>query len=540
MNSAQKNKVNILLVDDRPANLIALAAILDRPEYHLVFAHSGEEALEVLREREFAVILLDVQMPEMDGFECARKARAIPGSKGTPIIFVTALYRETRFVQDAYAMGGVDYLFKPLDTEIVRSKVATFVELYAKNKILRTQQDRMARLVAVQRITTDVLANSTAVDQAVPGVLKEVCKALAWDVGTFWDAEPGQNLLRCKYFWSDPSCPASFISGSVNETFAPGVGLPGRVWLAKRALWSREGLGSAVAFPILVGEKFYGVIEFFCREPQVEDLDLLKISTAVGNQIGQFILRVEALRITQEALRCRDEFISIASHELKAPLTVLRCQAHLNRRRFEKNDPAMTTRETFGKFLESNVIQVERMINLVENMLDITRITHGQLAIVREAVDLGDVVAQVAEGFRDQAESNGSRLILDLGTGVVGNWDRFRLEQIMTNLITNAIKYGGDGKIIEVSVRADAGSALISVKDYGRGIAAESLERIFHRFERAVGRENTNGLGLGLYISLQIAKAHDGDLRVVSELGKGSTFTVELPFEVTQDCALRG
>lgn len=230
----------------------------------------------------------------------------------------------------------------------------------------------------------------------------------------------------------------------------------------------------------------------------------------------------------REALRVRDEFLSIASHELKTPLTSLNLQAQIRRRRLQVGDEAAFSLEKLQKQFESDERQISRIARLVDDMLDITRINTGKLAIVPEPVILDELVRDVAERFREQLRQIGSTLELDIRSPVHGHWDRFRIEQVVANLINNAIKYGA-GKPILVRVESDDRQATLTFQDEGIGIAKEDQGRIFERFERAVSLNEVTGLGLGLYIVKEILEAHGGSIRVESELGKGSRFIVTLP-----------
>lgn len=232
----------------------------------------------------------------------------------------------------------------------------------------------------------------------------------------------------------------------------------------------------------------------------------------------------------QEAIQVRDEFMSIASHELKTPITTLRLQLDLISRRLKQ-----TNDETNLKKLQDGASgaskQVSRLISLIENLLDSTRVTAGKLVLNKEDVDVTDLSRDVVERVHLQAKEVGSEIITDIEENLAGLYDRLRLEQIMLNLLTNAIKYG-DGQIIRFSVKALGETLKIQVADKGVGIGRDELARVFNRYERIENKSNAPGLGLGLYILKQIVEAHGGKVEVESVLGEGSTFTVTLPLNV--------
>ncbi len=224
----------------------------------------------------------------------------------------------------------------------------------------------------------------------------------------------------------------------------------------------------------------------------------------------------------QEAVRVRDEFLSIASHELRTPLTSLELQfSSLQRSSTWADERAQSKLATIGR-------QVDRLTALVESLLDVSRVMAGRFTLELEPVDLGRLLEEVLGRFRAQAAKVGSELVLSLPEGVVGQWDRLRLEQIVTNLLSNALKYG-PGKPIEIGVTADADVVTLRVRDYGMGISPGDQARIFERFERAVSQRHFGGLGLGLWIVRQIVLALGGYISVRSQPGQGSEFMVTLP-----------
>jgi signal transduction histidine kinase len=229
------------------------------------------------------------------------------------------------------------------------------------------------------------------------------------------------------------------------------------------------------------------------------------------------------------ALHAREEFISIASHELKTPITSMQLQMQMLDRKIVKDGVGAIEPASVVKAVTNSVSQLARIDRLVENMLDISRISTARLALRPGPVDLGALAAEVVERFQKQLESARCETRLDLQRGVVGWWDRSRIDQVMTNLLANAIKYAA-GKPIEISVRLnESGRAVLSVRDHGGGIEEAAQARIFGRFERAISYTKISGLGLGLYIVGEILKLHGGTIRVESAPEEGSTFIVELP-----------
>ena len=230
----------------------------------------------------------------------------------------------------------------------------------------------------------------------------------------------------------------------------------------------------------------------------------------------------------EESLRARDEFLSIASHELKTPVTSLKMQLQMTRRGVKVDEGIAPPPAKLAKTLDLSVRQVDRLSALIEDLLDVSRVESGKMTYNFEAVEISALVDEVIERFFEQLQAAKCKLKINLSEKVTITCDRFRVEQVVTNLITNAMKYGA-GSLVEVTVSALESGAVISVTDSGMGIAKEKQAQIFDRFERAISHKNISGLGLGLYISKQIVDAHGGYIELKSELGKGSTFTVELP-----------
>ncbi len=283
---------------------------------------------------------------------------------------------------------------------------------------------------------------------------------------------------------------------------------------------------SALLVPLLHREHLLGVITVFSSRPRMEETQLALVQE-LGRRAGSALENARLFHEAQEAIRMRDEFLSIASHELNTPLTPL--QLHLQRlqRVMADSSGAQVSSEQVSQVVDVAQRQTRRLARLVHDLLDISRIRLGRMELDLMELDLAEVARDVVARTRAELHQTNSVLTLHAGQPVTGQWDRSRLEQVLDNLLTNAIRYG-QGKPVEVTVRAEEGEAWLVVKDRGIGIAPEYLQRIFERFERAASR-NYGGLGLGLYIVRQIVESHGGTISVESEPGRGSTFTVKLP-----------
>jgi signal transduction histidine kinase len=229
-----------------------------------------------------------------------------------------------------------------------------------------------------------------------------------------------------------------------------------------------------------------------------------------------------------EALKLRDDFLSIAGHELKTPLTALHLQVYSLLCMAQERGDAQQ-KETLGRARR----QTARLTALADELLDVARLSAGRLTLQLEECDLSALVHEVLDRSTETVAQARCQLQVDLEPRVMGRWDRFRLEQVMGNLLSNALRYGA-GSPVEVGVSTSRNRARLSVRDYGIGIPPEDQARIFDRFERAVSSRNYGGLGLGLWISRQVVEAHGGVIRVESEPGNGATFIVELP-DLTED-----
>ncbi len=359
------------------------------------------------------------------------------------------------------------------------------------------------------------------------------------------------RLRRLVTFHSDPSRVAA--SERVAALYPPALGAAhglGRV-VATGEAEILSNVTDEILRAIARDEEHYrmirdlGVVSLMCVPLRTRGKTLGAITLASGESGRRFgaedlafaqdlagrasaaIENARLYREAREAVRARDEFLSIASHELKTPLTTLQLQIQgLARRvRGSQGEPAL---EALGSRILTSERQVERLTALINSLLDISRITAGRLDLDLEPVDLAAVARDAAARFREDLARAGCALKIQTDGSCVGEWDRVRLEQVVTNLLSNAAKYGSS-RPIEITVSGDETTAVLSIRDHGIGIPPEHQARIFERFERAVSDRHYGGLGLGLWIVRQIVEALGGSIRVESEAGEGSTFTVMLP-----------
>jgi signal transduction histidine kinase len=514
----------ILIVDDVPANLLAIEAVLQPLGQRLVSARSGEEALKALLDEEFAVILLDVTMPGMDGFETAQIIRDRSKTRSVPIIFLTAAHANDQFVMRAYERGAVDYLTKPFDPEILRAKVGVFVELY----LMRERVTQLAALEARQHEAEGARARLREILMQLPVAMAvtegrdhvvELANRSFGQLGGSGDAvgRPLRDVF-----------PA--LAGETEEL--------DRVYRSGEALTRHEREQLHTDKDGLRSRRFvtYSVQPFRAADGSVVGLivcgsDMTREVLARENERRAQAERERLLGELQLALRSRDDFLMVASHELRTPLTSLQLTASSLVRQMEKAGGQPLPAPLLDERMRTVKRQLDRLEQLINALLDVSRIGAGRLELQLEQVCLVDVVNEVLARMRDEAARQNVTLRLEAPRELPGTWDRSRLDQIVTNLVTNAIKYG-QSKPVDVILSDRDGDAVLRVRDQGIGVAAEQQQRIFDKFERAASQRNYGGLGLGLWITRELVELMRGSVSVESAPGQGATFTVSLPREV--------
>jgi len=281
---------------------------------------------------------------------------------------------------------------------------------------------------------------------------------------------------------------------------------------------------SAMAVPLQFRGKLTGAMSFM-SDHRTYGQDDLRFAEAYARQVSGILENTRLYQQAEEAIRVRDEFVSLASHELRTPLTALRASAEGILRRADKGDGAGA--ESVLRLGRIVARQVEHLDRLSGRLLAASQVV-GHLPLRPQRFDLAASVGEVAQALAVRAAQFGSGIRVEAAAPVFGVWDRGRIDQVVGNLLENAIKFGA-GQLIEVSVAARDGTARICVRDRGIGIAAEHLAVLFQRYQRGVSAQNFGGLGLGLYIVRIIVEAHGGTVRADSRIGEGAVFTVELP-----------
>ena len=371
----------ILIVDDTPENLISLKKVLEKHDFEVDTASSGEEALRKVLRNEYVLIILDVQMPGMDGFEVAEAISGYSKAKETAIIFLSAANTETRFITKGYSSGGLDYITKPVDMSVLLLKVKTFYRIYEQSR------------------------------------------------------------------------------------------------------------------------------------------KLIEIQTAL----------LEEIEYRKQAEYKKDEFISIASHELKTPLTSVKGYVQLLERSIDKGDV-----DTVKKHLHKAQTQLEKLNNLIADLLDISKIESGKLKFNKQNFPIGDLLRNIVEVMAQSFPEYKITVNGNASNCVYG--DEMRIEQVIINFLTNAIKYSPGTSEVMINVREENEQIYVGVRDYGIGIAPEQQKNLFEKFYRV---EETalhfQGLGIGLYISAEIIRRHGGKVGVESTIGKGSEFYFEIPLNAPSE-----
>ncbi|MGZ3688087.1 MAG: ATP-binding protein [Bdellovibrionota bacterium] len=509
--------IRILCVDDQASNLMALEAIFLDMDYRLVCVGSGKEALDALNSQEFAVILMDVQMPVLDGFQTAKRIRALERLRTTPIIFLTANYPSEEDSAQGYEAGAVDYLIKPINMGALRAKVGVFAELYRKKVEIQAQAERLRRIEQFEqeRQLEEVRRASEIKYQNLVEGIRE---------GIVWTADPTTFRLTFLSRHAEKLTGYS-IERCLSEPEFWRVFLP-----PEDQTWVFEAFAG-----IFSGNNRYGIDHQFIKasgERMWFHTEVHLDHSQGKPELQGLSVDVTHLKKTEAALReavaIRDEFLSIASHELKTPITPLQLQMQSFIRLIETKRLGSVDPERLKAMIEVSDAQVGRLSRLIGQLLNVSQIREGRLAIECADMRLSDLVKEVLEQCRHEVEASECTVRLDLDESVEGHWDRHRIEQVLVNLLTNSTRYAA-GTVIEILVRQERDRAILAVRDRGMGVDPVDHARIFERFERGVSSKNFGGMGLGLYVARQIVELHGGTISIESKIGSGATFTVRLP-----------
>jgi PAS domain S-box-containing protein len=326
--------------------------------------------------------------------------------------------------------------------------------------------------------------------------------------------------------------PASVLRTGASELYT-GIdaslfdGRPAEQAAALRGL----GFHAMLIVPIRAKDRILGVMTLIAAESRrrYDEADVA-LAEELGRRAGIAIDNAWLYEKARLAIKGRDDFLSVASHELRTPLTSLELHLSALENAAKRDRLAQLGPEKVAHRLGKAHEQVGRLTALIEELLDVSRIQGGHLELRRESFELSALAREVAERFELEAERAGSEVVVRAPGPLEGRWDRSRLDQVITNLLSNALKYGA-GRPVELAIEAKAGLAVLSVTDHGIGISDEDQARIFDRFERTEAARNFGGLGLGLWIVRRICEAHGGRASVASRIGSGASFSLELPLE---------
>ena len=577
-----EEKINILLVDDSRSNLLALEAILQAPDRNLIRAVSGDDALRFLLDSEVAVILMDVYMPGIDGLQTAELIRGRERSRDVPIIFLTAATTGQRHLTRGYSLGAVDYIVKPVEPEILRSKVAVFVDLFKKTREIKRQAQLLheknlqledANLARLNMLIA--LGQELTAERGPEQVLKKFCKAARQIVAAEYAAVgllDTRNTTLRYFFDCGPNSEGGANAPTVSEDLLNAllknrrplrlndpdeIGFRataevGRVqsFLGAPIPLSTKGLGWVYLINRIGADGFNEADERLAEtlatqvaiayenaalyaEAQTHASEL-RFEVAVRKQAeeerAELLTREQAARAEAEAAnRIKDEFLSTLSHELRTPLTAILGWSELIRRSGFDNTVLTRALETIERNARSQS-------KLIDDLLDVSRIITGKIRIHLRPVEIQTVVNIALEGVRPALEAKEIQVETDFDSAnclVLG--DGNRLQQVFWNLLNNAVKFTPSGGHVKVAVQKSGSEVQVVVTDSGIGVESEFIPYVFERFRQADGSTTRThgGLGLGLAIVRHLVELHVGRVEARSEgRNRGATFTVTLPLAV--------
>ena len=573
-------KINILMVDDSATNLLALEAILQAPDRNLVSASSGEDALRYLLTNEVAVILMDVYMPGLDCLETAELIRGRDKSRNIPIIFLTADSTGGRHLSRGYSLGAVDYIVKPIEPDILRSKVAVFVELFKKTQEVKQQAELLreknlelenANLARLNMLIE--LGQELASERDPYRVLESFCKSARQII----DAEESAvgvlngNSDSLRYFFRcsavEQNGSGNGISRVIKKALDQVISQKGTVrlnesdQLLQDDVTTSATIRSFLGAPIFSAARVCGWVymlnksnagEFSEADERLAATLATQVAIAYENatlytdaqlhatklqleiaerkqaevQRAEMLVREQAARAeAEQANRTKDEFLATLSHELRTPLTAILGWSHLVRT--GKLEPVQLARA-----LETIERNARSQSQLIDDLLDVSRIITGKLQIEPRAVDLGSIIEGAVEAVRPSFEAKSIKVKTTIEPEAVVMGDANRLQQVFWNLLSNAVKFTPESGMVRIEAKRIPPVVRVSVSDTGIGIKPEFLPFIFDRFRQADGSTTRvhGGLGLGLSIVKHLVQMHNGRVQVHSDgQNQGAVFSVEFP-----------
>jgi len=518
--SSVEPRIKILLVDDTPENLVSLEAALSGLGEQLVMANSGKEALRYLLEDDFAAILLDVRMPEMDGFETAELIRSRPRSRQIPILFLTG-YRNEEHLFRGYDLGAVDFLFKPIVPEVLRSKVAVFVELSRGNAKLQEQADAL-------RTQADVLQKAEqkfrSLLEAAPDAMV-VCREDGGIVMVNSQTEilfhcQRDNLISRNIRTLVPAWQYRFPPGWDDSFGAPNVQPVERGIELQVLPDGSDPFQAEFSFSPLHTEDG-AVVTCSIRDISERKKTEERIRELNANLEARVLERTDALMRSNEELQ---QFAYVASHDLQEPLRTVSIYAQLLAKRYRGQFTG-----DGDQFIRFIVEGSQRMENLIHDLLDFSRVdARGSDFFTR--VNCDEALNDAIHSLHSLIEESGTVLTRGPLPWVTG--DRVQLARLFQNLLVNSIKYRtAETPRVHVAAHREPGDWRFSVRDNGIGIDPQYAEKIFGIFRCLQPRDKASGSGMGLAICRKIVTRHEGRIWVESDLGKGAAFNFTLPAE---------
>lgn len=506
------------------------------------------EASEALRKAQIAF-----RNENTRSFESTYRQRHFPlitavllGLTASLAILIVSLYSNRRIrrsiknllhATDEIADGNLRYRAPVMEHDEIGKLTFAVNEMVER---LELGQDRTIRLQSLTAAFSEALSR----DAVANVVMRQGLPALGADAGAVVTlSSDGKTLSLLSSEGYSPEMLKGWDTFSADHESPVGDAIRENkpIWVESRSELVRrypkvnlhaENRGqSFAAIPLTVSGRVMGGITLSFTEQRIFSREDQAFCISLARQCAQALNRAELYDLSQQAVLVRDEFLSIASHELRTPLTPLKIQIQGLTRLLAQQKLVLPEQERFDRMIGTANSQVIRMTRLIDELLDVTRIGTGNLKLDYSRNDLSKLVRDVVDRFGGELTNIDSAIDLQLEPDLIGSFDPFRIEQVLTNLLTNAMRYG-PGKPIHISTRRlPSGEAELEMRDEGLGIAPIDQKRIFERFERASSPLNYGGLGLGLYIVEQIVQRHQGKIRVESELGKGASFIVLLPLE---------